>query len=436
MGELRWRPPQDPESWEGVRLCDTYSDACAQFDRWGSATDDVTDDYNHPYIRMPNYPYPPKMSEDCLYLNVYTPAETPEERLPVLMYIHGGGFQQWYGNDYEYCGDGFCRHGCVVVSINYRLNVFGYLVHPELAAESGHDASGNYGLMDQIKALEWVHENIAAFGGDPERITVFGQSAGGRASLAVAESPWSRDWVKRISVQSAGGLGGRPMGAMTREEAERRGLEFMKDVGCSSLAEMRALPWQKLRDANDKLGFFRGFNLYTDGWVLPEDIDKVVNEGRLRDIDIITGCTVDEGAGETPPRFGSMAAQVRTFAARQRENGKKPVHVYVFDRPQPGDDNVGTPHSCDNRYQFGSLDACWRPYEGKDWLLSEKMQSYWANFAATGDPNGPGLEIWEPYGEKGLAIRLSVDGCTMEDYNERTGGRLGAQEQEYLAALR
>ncbi len=207
VGELRWRAPEEPEPWEGVRVCDTYGDACMQYDRWGTATDDVVDDSGHPYILMPNYPYPPKMSEDCLYLNIYTPAESAEDRLPVLFYIHGGGCQQWYGSDYEYCGDGFCRQGCILVTINYRLNVFGYYVHPELAAESGHDASGNYGLMDQIAALKWVYENIAGFGGDPDNITCFGQSSGGMSTRAALCSPLAKNYIRRASIQSAGGLG-------------------------------------------------------------------------------------------------------------------------------------------------------------------------------------------------------------------------------------
>ena len=297
VGDLRWKAPEEPEKWEGVRLCDRYGDACAQFDRWSSATDDVTDDSEHPYIKIKNYPYPPNMSEDCLYLNIYTPAESKEDRLPVMIYIHGGGLQQWYGSDYEYCGDNFCKNGCILISVTYRLNIFGFFVHPELARESGYDTSGNYGIMDQIQALKWVYENIEGFGGDPDNITVFGQSAGGRCSLALACSPLSRDMVRRISVQSAGGIGS-IMADFSREKQEKMGLELMQSLNCSSIAEMRKLKWEVLRDANDKLGFFDGFNLYTDGYVIPEDIDRTLYNGSFNDIDIIIGCTVDEGANE------------------------------------------------------------------------------------------------------------------------------------------
>ena len=435
VGELRWRPPVEPECWEGIRVCDKYGDACAQFDRWGSATDDITDDSDHPYIVIENYPYPPKMSEDCLYLNIYTPAESENDRLPVMMYIHGGGLQQWYGSDYEYCGDNFCRQGCILVSITYRLNIFGYYVHPELAAESGHDFSGNYGLLDQIQALKWLHENIRAFGGDPDNITVFGQSAGGRSSLALAVSPLSHDMVSHVSIQSAGGIGTMMM-EPDRSRQERMGIDIMKQRGCENIAQMRALDWQTLRDLNDTLGFFRGFNMYDDGYVLPGPIDRMILDGRLGDIDVIIGCTVDEGANEKEPMFGSNTCrQTRAFARALLDQKRKPAYHYVFDRPQPGDD-IGTPHSCDNRYQFGSLDGSWRPYTEEDWKLSEEMQKYWANFARSGDPNGEGLELWEPYDERELSMKLNVDKCEMVDYDKETGGKLGRLEEEILNQYR
>ncbi len=415
VGQLRWKAPMDPLPWEGVRICDTYGPACAQFDRWDTATDDITDDSGHPYIHIENYPYPPKMSEDCLYLNIYTPAESENEKLPVMMYIHGGGCQQWYGSDYEYCGDNFCKNGCILVSINYRLNVFGFYTHPELSAESGCNASGNYGLMDQIQALKWIHENIAGFGGDPENITIFGQSAGGGSCLALWSSPLARKYIRHVSVQSAGGVG-RFMGRSSLAESEKKGIRFMEMLGCKSLAEMRQLPWETLRNANDTLGMRDGFNICVDGYVLPKDVDDAIISGENPDVDIIIGCTADEGANEKPPFFGfSMVPQIQELAEVQLRNGKKPVHVYVFDREQPGDD-VGIPHSCDNRYQFGTLDGSWRPYTEEDWTLSSQMTAYWANFAKTGDPNGEGLPHWEAYTEPGMGLRLSTEGCTMRKY--------------------
>ncbi len=417
VGELRWRAPRDPESWEGVRVCDTYGPACAQFDRWDVAVDDVTDDTGHPYIRIPNYPYPPRMDEDCLYLNVYTPASSPDERLPVMMYIHGGGLQQWYGSDYEYCGDKLCAQGVVVVSITYRLNVFGFFTHPELAAESESGTSGNYGIMDQIQALKWIRENIAGFGGDPYNITCFGQSGGARATAAICCSPLARGYVAHASIQSGGGIGG-GMPSLPREAMEKKGVEFMKAVGCGSIAEMRVLGWRELRDANDRLGgMMNGFNMYTDGWVLPRDIDECFANGLDRNVDVIIGCTVDEGANDKQNRFGrNTFASVLALADRRAAAGNKPVYVYVFDREQPGGDNVGVPHSCDNRYQFGTLDGSWRPYEQADWDLALTMQRYWANFARTGNPNGEGLAEWQVTTGGYRAMRLAAEGCAMTDY--------------------
>ena len=431
VGERRWKAPEKPEAWEGIRKADTFGPACMQYDRWNEATDDINDDSGHPYIHIENYPYPPEMSEDCLYLNIYTPAEREDEKLPVMIYLHGGGCQQWYGSDYEYCGDAFCKEGCVLITVTYRLNIFGFFVHPELAEESGHDASGNYGLMDQIEAVHWVHENIAAFGGDPDNITVFGQSAGGRCSLAAACSPLSDHLIRHISIQSAGGIGS-IMEEDSRKKLEELGVKVMKELGCTNIEEMRKLPAEVLRDANDKLGFFNGFNLYTDGYVLPEDIDQTIKEGKMDDIDIIIGCTVDEGISEREPMFGSnLAAQSTAFAEMMRRNGKKKVHHYVFDAPQPGDD-AGTPHSCDNRYQFGTLDGSWRPYTEEDWKLSKQMTKYWANFARTGDPNGEGLERWEAYDERHLSMCLCREGCHNEDYDETTKGKISSLREEIL----
>lgn len=417
VGELRWRPPRDPAPWEGVRVCDTFGPACVQYDRWDTATDDITDDSGHPYIHMPGFPYPPKMSEDCLYLNVYTPAVTGSERLPVMMYIHGGGLQQWYGSDYEYCGSKLCAQGVILVTITYRLNVFGFFTHPELARESGHDSSGNYGILDMIHALKWIRENIAAFGGDPYNVTCFGQSGGARATAALCCSPLAKDYIAHASIQSGGGIGGR-MSVRHRADMERKGEAFMRELGCGSIAEMRALSADALRMANDKLGMRGGFNLYADGWVLPRDVDECFADGSHRDVDMIVGCTADEGANGKPCIFGSnMLSAVYALGTLRPRTGKKPVYVYVFDQEQPGEDHVGVPHSCDNRYQFGTLDGSWRPYTGEDWELSLTMRKFWANFARTGDPNGAGLPQWDTFDASRRVMRLSARNCAMTDYN-------------------
>ena len=222
----------------------------------------------------------------------------------------------------------------------------------------------------------------------------------------------------------------------TREKQEKMGVEIMQNLSCHSIAEMRRLDWQILRDENDRLGFFNGFGMYADGYVLPEDIDKMVVKGDIRNADIIIGCTVDEGANDRKPPFGSnTCAQARAFGKVIHKLGHKAVYEYVFDRPQPGDD-AGTPHSCDNRYQFGTLDGSWRPYTEEDWILSEVMQKYWANFAATGNPNGDGLSSWLPYDENELSMKLAAEGCEMVDYNDLSSGKLKKLEDEIIENIK
>lgn len=413
IGDRRWKAPEEPESWEGVRVCDSYGPACMQYDRWADATDDITDDSGHKYIKIENYPYPPKMSEDCLYLNIYTPARSCDDRLPVMMYIHGGGCQQWYGSDYEYCGDGFCSKDCILVSINYRLNVFGFFVHPDLNREDPHGASGNYGLQDQIQALKWVYENIEGFGGDKNNITVFGQSSGGRSTMALLCSPLTRGMIRRVSIQSAGGLG-HFVGDRSKQDCIDTGISFMKALNCSSIDEMRNLDAKTLRDENDRLGFMNGFNICTDGYVLQHDADEYfLNDLIPHDVEMIIGCTADEGANGRKPQFGiNMYERIIELCKVLKENDHQ-VYMYVFDQKQPGDD-AGVPHSCDNRYQFKTLDGSWRPYTKEDYDLSDKMQEYWTEFARKGDPNSQGLTRWEPFSENEKALWLKADGCTMK----------------------
>ena len=433
VDELRWKAPQEVEPWDGIRVCDTYGPACMQYDRWASATDDVTDDSGHPYIKIKNYPYPPKMSEDCLYLNIYTPATSDKDNLPVCFYIHGGGLQQWYGSDYEYCGDNFCKKGCIVVSISYRLNVFGYFSHPDLDKENEYNSSGNYGLLDQIKALKWTYENIEYFGGDKNRIMCFGQSAGGSSSLAILCSPLNSSYIKRISLQSCEGLTSL-LGKLSKKQIHEKGIKYMKACNCKSIEEMRKLDAEYLRDINDKLfGMFDGFGLCIDGYVLKDDPNNILRNGLCEDIDMIVGCTIDEGGNDKPPMFNvNLCANIVALCKKQLMNKHKSIYSYVFARKQPGDD-VGVPHSCDNRYQFKTLDGCWRPYEKDDYILSEKMVRYWTNFAKNGNPNEEGLDKWEPYTkESPLQIKLDINSCKMHDFNIDTNGNIEKLSQELL----
>lgn len=428
VGELRFASPQEPDSWEGVKKCDTFGAVAPQ------GPLDLHDETGRLKKVMPGYPYPPKIDEDCLFLNVYTPAEDENAKLPVMFYIHGGGFQNWFGSCYEYCGDGLASHGVVVVTINYRMNVFGFFAHPDLKKESPSGCCGNYGIMDQIQALRWVRENIASFGGDPENITIFGQSAGAMSVQTICCSPLTKGWFRHAAMHSGGGLfafAGRPQ----QPSMEQRSLEFMEFCGCTSVEELRAMPWETLEQHSLEFQRFKGqvFSLSPDGYVLPKSAEQSLKEGSMQHVDYLFGCTIDEGIKEKPEYFASgLAPAVRALAYTLVKEGYKAPYVYCFDRPQPGDD-IGTPHSCDNRYVFCSLAESWRPYDESDYALSEQMMTYWTNFAKTGDPNGEGLPTWETYDNRELVLRLSTEGCSMTDFN--TDGTLGQREQKLLAML-
>ena len=425
VGSLRFAPPQEPDPWEGVIPCDTYGPIAPQ------GPLDLHDETGALKKVMPGYPYPPKIDEDCLFLNVYTPAENENDRLPVMFYIHGGGFQNWFGSCYEYCGDGLASHGVVVVTLNYRMNVFGFFAHPHLKRESETGCCGNYGILDQIQALRWVRENIKAFGGDPENITIFGQSAGAMSVQTLCCSPLTRGWFRHAAMHSGGGLyafAGRPQ----QPDMEEKSLAFLEFCGCKTLEELRAMPWETLEQHSLEFQRFKGqtFSLTTDGWVLPQSAEDTLKAGHMAQVDYLFGCTVDEGIRKMPPYFASnLAPAVRALGRTLVEKGYKAPYVYCFDRPQPGDD-IGTPHSCDNRYVFCSLAESWRPYGQEDYALSEQMMTYWTNFVKTGDPNGEGLACWEPYDSRELVMRLAVEGCAMADLD--TDGSLKQREQQLL----
>lgn len=410
VGNLRWRPPLPPLPWKGVRKCDSFGAIAPQAPR------PLLDETGHAVIVMDGYPYPPRIDEDCLYMNIYTPAETPDEKLPVFLYYHGGGAQEHFGSDYEYCGDGFCKRKVIQITLNYRMNVFGYLVHPELGAENSAGASGNYGTMDQIQGLRFVKENIAAFGGDPDNITIAGQSAGGNSVQTICCSPLAKGLFQHASIHSAPALPLRDRG-----ELEDMGIAFMQSLGCKNIAEMRTLPWQTLEEQSlknmrrDRIHSF--FYMYADGYVLPRNIMESFRNSDNANVDYIMGCTVDEGHDGIRETFGTnIAASMRALAGLQSKAGRKPVYFYCFDRPQPGD-SIGTPHSCDIRYLFGTLDGTWRPYEDRDRALSNTMIDYWTQFAGTGNPNTPGQKQWDCYGAKRQEMCLNVNGCAMRNYD-------------------
>ena len=414
VGELRFAPPQEPDPWEGVLKCDTYGPAAPQ------GPFDLHDETGHLKKVMPGYPYPPEIDEDCLFLKITTPAGDASAKLPVMFYILGGGFQNWDGSCYEYCGDGLASHGVVVVTIHYRMNVFGFFAHPDLKKESASGCCGNYGLQDQIQALRWVRENISAFGGDPENITIFGQSAGAMSVQALCCSPLTKGWFRHAAMHSGGGLysfAGRPQ----QPSMEETSVQFLEFCGCQTIEDLRAMPWETLEQHSLEFQRFMGrtFSWCADGYVLPKPVEDCLKDGSMKQLDYLVGCTIDEGYYLTEkPNFASgLAPAVHALASGLVEKGYKAPYVYCFDRPQPGD-NIGTPHSCDNRYVFCSLAESWRPYEEGDYALSQQMMTYWTNFAKTGDPNGENLPAWTPYDESCQVLHLCVEGSAMENLDK------------------
>lgn len=411
VGPLRFQRPQPPLPWKGVRRCDTWGPACPQKCSHTPGGSPWAVEF---YYRD----YPPKMDEDCLYLNIWTPAETGDEKLPVMMWIHGGGAQEGYGYELEFDGEKLCEKGVILVTINYRLNIFGFFSHPDLSRENSEHASGNYGIMDQRMALLWIKENIAAFGGDPENVTVFGQSGGGRSTQALSCSPHTAGLFQHAAIHSAGGTR-TGFGRISQKEQEQRGVNFMEACKISSIEELRDMPWQKLAETfytyEKTAGRDAGFNIGTDGYMLTEAMEDAVLNGHQHDIDYIIGCTIEEtgisGPADEPNRFCMFDVQ-KDWAQHAYQQGKKPMYVFNFDRRLPGKkegafENVAF-HSCDLWYVFGTLDRCWRPLTEGDRELSDRMIAYWTNFAKTGNPNGESLEPWKPFGKEEFVLHLNV----------------------------
>ncbi len=386
VGDLRWKKPQPVIGWEGVKVADTFSNAAAQFPK---RADDG--EYGTEF-----YPENPVYSEDCLYLNVWTPASVAgnsNAKLPVAMWIHGGGYNMGWGHEMTMDGESWAKHGVILVTINYRLGVFGFLNHP-LLTEEGGGHSGNYGLYDQIAAVQWIHDNISSFGGDPDNITVFGQSAGAGSVKNVVSSPLSRNLVSKAIIQSGGGLG-RLMGTAGPSQAEldAPAKKYYDKAGLNTLEKLRAASFEEL---NSVLPFWTSpeavrFAPHNDSIVLPEDFSDATMSNSIADIPYMMGHCKDDMPG--------MEGGEQRFAQVRDSLSGKPVYLYLFNRPLPTDGRPslsGSFHSSELWYVFNTLGRSWRPFTAEDYALSEEMVTAWTNFCKSGDPNGKGNVSWKP----------------------------------------
>ena len=402
VGDLRWRAPQAPEAWEGTYLADQFKAKAVQ--REGSAPPWDKDFYDDPAFERPS-------SEDCLYLNIWVPKEAKD--CPVAIWIHGGAFMGGFSSEKEFDGAAYAKRGVILVSIQYRLGIFGFLAHPWLTAEAG--TSGNYGMLDQIAAINWVYDNIRAFGGDPENITIFGQSAGAMSVQTLVSSPLTGDRIKRAILQSGGSYGEGLHRDMTLAEAEQFGLMFSELLEVQSLEEMRAKSTAEIFAATDPFmakampkarGLFLTPNI--DGILLTDGYYATIDQGKIKDIPYMLGSTKNDITVEGDPKDPMESPLHRgclAFSKKLEELGRKPAYVYYFQRNLPGDAQ-GAWHSAELWYMMGTLSRCWRPFTPEDYALSNRMLDHWCNFMRYGDPNGAGLPEWKPCSKEDAFVEI------------------------------
>ncbi len=474
VGELRWRPPQPVLKWQGVRQADRFSPACMQ-----RPQNPNSGSWNRGLIHT---------SEDCLYLNVWTPAASAGEKLPVLVWIYGGGGVSGSTAEPIYDGNAIAKKGVVVVSMNYRVNIFGWFAHPELTRESPHHSSGNYGALDQLAGIHWVKNNIAQFGGDPSKITIWGESGGSRSVNFLAASPLLKGLARGAIAESHTTFG--PM--LTLAEAQANGAKLAADIGKPSLSALRTASAEELLDASVKNP--QGLNsAIVDGWFLPQDIYTIYSQGKQNDLALITGATNDEGgnisrtgagaggrgaAPETFPAYIAWAKQTfgdkaeallslyparddaqakrayhdiyrdinfaghRTWAKLQSTTGKAPAWLYLFSHIPPHPDGngnnprapVGAVHFSEVIYVFNNLRMKDYPWTDLDRKVADELATYWTNFAKTGNPSGPALVNWPVYNPKDEYWLNIGDTTRLERFNSKGVDFLAGIQEELRRA--
>jgi para-nitrobenzyl esterase len=433
VGPLRWQAPHPVAAWEGVHRADTFGHVCMQPAGVGRLNVSV------------DLPDSPKPSEDCLYLNVWTAAASSAERRPVMVWIFGGAYTEGAGSSPHNDGEALARKGVVAVTVNYRLGPFGFFAHPDLSKESGRNASGNYAMMDLVGALRWVQKNIAAFGGDPNNVTIFGESAGAALVAGLVGSPEASGLFHR-AISESGAWMGLSMAAMrTRASAEEAGVKSATALKAETLADLRALPASEIQKG------LRGAGMIIDGWIIPEDLSITFAQGRQNAVDVLAGSNKDEGSfvlrGPTAEQWTSrvrsrwgeltdaylklypagsdaeaarsseeafrddMFWHMRLFAAAQTRRGKNAYLYYFTHEPptDPGKPNLRATHTAEIPYVFNNLtparvfpdtsSPALAAASPADRALAETISSYWVNFARRGDPNGEGVRRWPAFRE-------------------------------------
>jgi para-nitrobenzyl esterase len=495
VGANRWRAPQPAAKWEGVRKADTFGDRCIAGAGGGGGRRGAAPAAGRGRDGAPAAPAPdgaqargrgaapaapqggpaaqPPASENCLYVNVWTSADKPSDKRPVMVWIYGGGFTGGAGSEQRYDGERLSAKGPVVVTLNYRLGQFGFFVHPELTKESGHNASGNYGMMDAIAALQWVKRNIAAFGGDPNNVTVFGESAGAIMTSALIGSPQAKGLFKRAITQSGAWMGLTMARMATRTTMEQAGVKAMQDMGVASIADLRAKSTEEVAS-----GLRPPTALVVDGYLIPEDLSITFAAGKQNDVDVLAGSNQNEGTffqfggatraeqflGQSRQKYGELTDtflklypaasdaeantsylasyadetswNMRQSAVAQNKRGRK-GYVYYFTRVPRGADGTPSPrgatHTAEIQYAFNNPTGL--NWDDTDRKVADMMSSYWANFAAKGDPNGSGLPAWPEF-KSMTSGRAMIFGDTVQMETTVSSDKLSFFDSAYARQMK